>query len=486
MIDPDSPDGRVFAGLLSSLHDRRYGRDGARRWNRSTIKPSRIRPPLQVLEDYRAGDPPLRGDIHTSWAPHIRQFVRMGRLNMADLIVSASANRMRLRDFRTAAADDELGDEKARAILAANDGPVLSADVHEKLLALGDAYVHVGDLVDGWPLITAESPFETITLEDPATRLTTAALKVFRDEWDSADIAYFYRGTRGTRLIRTGPSGLGRDVPFRFDPKSWSVDPAVETFSTPGVPIVRFRNRDGVGEFERHLDSLDRINDKIFDEWWIAKIQAFRQRAVKNLPDTRTEYDENGNPAIIPVAEDEYDGMFTAAPDEMWQVPGDVEFWESSPVDMTPITTAIEKDIKRLAATVTVPLPALSPDAVGGSAEGAGLMREEHVFKVEDRIARASSAWTKVMSLAFKWMGDTGRADRSQLEAIFAPVERHSLQQRASAASLAKDSLPTEAIQRDIWQYPPSEIPQLRIMAGRDFLTNPFLTSAGSNGDQSA
>ena len=122
----------------------------------------------------------------------------------------------------------------------------------------------------------------------------------------------------------------------RVDLSRWETygDP-VPTRTGGIVPVVRFRNRDGVGEFERHLDSLDRINDKIFNEWWIAKIQAFRQRAIKNLPQDKEEIDADGNVRITPIADDEYDDMFTASPDEMWQVPGDVEFWESSAIDMT-------------------------------------------------------------------------------------------------------------------------------------------------------
>ena len=472
MIDGESVDGRRFTAMLQDLQERRFGRRGPRKWDRGHKKTSRVRPPLTVLNDYREGDPPLREDIHSGWKPHVRQFVRMGRLNMADLIVSATANRMQLRDFRTAAADDEFGDVAARAIMRANDGAILSAEVHETLLALGDAYVIVGPVDDetGEPLITAESPLDAITLEDATTRRTIAGLKVVRDEWDSADLAFFYASGVMQRLIMRGPTSINSGS-IRVDLSKWETygDP-VATGTGAIVPVVRFRNRDGVGEFERHLDSLDRINDKIFNEWWIAKIQAFRQRAIKNLPQDKEEIDADGNVRITPIADDEYDDMFTASPDEMWQVPGDVEFWESSAIDMTPITAAIEKDVQRLAAVTSIALPSMVPDSANGSAEGASLMREEHIFKVEDRIRRASTSWARVLSCAFEQKGDSQRAKLSQIETIFGPVERHSLQQKASAASMANTSLPREAIQRDIWQYPPAEISDLRLMTGRELL----------------
>jgi hypothetical protein len=74
------------------------------------------------------------------------------------------------------------------------------------------------------------------------------------------------------------------------------------------------------------------------------------------------------------------------------------------------------------------------------------------------------------LACAFEQKGDSQRADLAQIETIFGPVERHSLQQKASAASLANTSLPREAIQRDIWQYPPAEIADLRLMTGRELL----------------
>lgn len=465
MIDVDTPEGRWFAALSRALHERRTGRVGGRTWNRSAARSTRLRPPLTVLDDYRQGDPPLRADIHSGWKPYVRQFVRMGRLNVADLIVSSTSNRMQLRDFRTAEAGDELGDQVAREVMRENAMKLVARDVHDTFLALGDAYTITSAPVGRrtHALITAEDPRQVITAHDPATGEPLAGLKMFRDDWDSEDVAYLYLPGLVRRVRRKGPT-LITDGPFRLDEKGWSFDDDADApVPDDQVCVTRFRNRDGVGEFERHLDPLDRINDKIFDEWWIAKIQAFRQRAVKNLPDT----DEATGEEI------DYTDMFTASPDEMWQVPGDVEFWESSPVDLTPITAAIQKDFERVAATTSTPLHIVSPDAANGSAEGASLIREEHVYKIENRIDHAGAGWARTMSLAFLFSGDASRADVTQIEPIWGPVERFSLAQRADAAAKAKDSLPVEAIQRDIWQYAPAEIPNLREMRGRDVYYQP-------------
>src|SRR5690348_15519089 len=105
---------------MEQLHNRRTGRDGTRRWRRDQVASARMRPPLGLLDLSRRGDPPLRDDIHSGWAAPFRQYVRMGRLNFARKVVSPTANRMGLRGFRTAAADDELGDVQARDLMRRN------------------------------------------------------------------------------------------------------------------------------------------------------------------------------------------------------------------------------------------------------------------------------------------------------------------------------------------------------------------------------
>ncbi len=482
-IDLDTPEGKWFDRLTRELHDRRSGRAGNRRWSRTALNPTVQRPPLQVLDDYRRGDPPLRSDIHSGWKPYVRQFVRMGRLNLADLAITSTTNRIRLRDFRTSAANDELGDEQARQIMRANDLKALSKEVHETFLTMGHAYTIVTPplTAGGSAIITAEDPRQVITAHDPTTGQMLAALKMFRSDWDDEDLAYLYLPGQVFRLRHAGRSII-TNGPLRIDEEGWALDDDVQTVPNGQIPVSRFKNRDGVGEFEYHLDTLDRINDKIFDEWWIAKIQAFRQRAVKNLPDSEeVRNKDTGMLETVEVPDDAYDDMFTSSPDEMWQVPGDVEFWESAPVDLTPITNAVDKDRQRLAASLSLSLTTFAPDAANQSAGGSNNLRDEHLSKIEDRRDRTEAPWARTMSQAFLFQGDSARADVTQIEPLWGPIERFSITDMAEAASKAGTSLPREAIQRDIWQYAPAEIPNLRTMAGRDLLFQPP-TTGGTSG----
>jgi hypothetical protein len=223
--------------------------------------------------------------------------------------------------------------------------------------------------------------------------------------------------------------------------------------------LVRFRNPGGVSEIEGYLDHLDRINDKLFNEWWMGKLQAFRQRGIKGLPDR----DEKGN--LV-----DYSEAFVSSPDALWQLPEGADIWESSPVDFGQLVQSIQKELQWLAAVKSVPLHTITPDAANGSAEGASLMREEHVEKVQDRRDRADRAHAKVLSLCFAYMGDERRADVTQIETIWGPLERFSLTERAAAASTLKVSLPQEAGWTDVLQYAPAEVERLRTLRGRDLL----------------
>lgn len=459
--------------LLTKLHNRRTGRAGSLRWTRDAVASSRLRPPLTLLEEYHRGDPPLREDIHGGWAAPFRQFVRMGRLNVADLLVGTTSNRMGIRDFKTAAAQDELGDTVARDIMRANNYKLVAREVHDYMLALGDGYTMITppDQTRRFPLITAESPMQCITAQDSATGETLAGLKVFHDEWTGADMAYLFLPGELWVARMEGPSLLHRRF-FTFDAGAWTW--AEDLFdNVPGntVPIVRFRNKRGVGEFEPHLNHLDRINDKLFNEWWIGKIQAFRQRAVKNLPDLVDAIDPATGKVIQ--VEADYTGMFTTSPDALWQLPEDAEMWESGVVDVGPLVNSVQKELQWLAAVTSRPLHTITPDAANGSAEGASTMKEEHVYDVEDRRDRADGSHAKTLSLAFLYMGDPQRADITKIETLWGPIERFSLQEASNAASLMWGKLPAEAIFTDILQYAPAEIANLRTLHGRDFLWQP-------------
>lgn len=476
-----------FKRLAVQLQDRRHGRENGRQWRRDLSRPARVKPGLDLLADHLDGDPPLLG-CADGWKDGFREVTRLGRLNVAALIIEAKANRMALRDFRTAAANDELGDVRAREIMRANNLQVKARDVHTWMLAFRDSYAMVTPPGPGeeYATITAEDPREVITAEDPATGRTLAALKLYHDQWADQDVGYlFIREDDGEvtkrKAVKQGRTSL-TSSPFRMS-QGWHWEGGVETVPHQQMPIKRFGNRDHVGEYERHLDTLDRINDQILNKLVIAKLQAFRQRAVKGLPDTR----KVAKDGVIVEEEIDYTDAFIAGPGELWRMPADVDFWESGIVDLNPLLQSIQKDLEHLAAVTSTPLHTITPDAMAsGSAEGASLMREEHVYAVEACRDHADRPWADVMATAFAFMGDTERAKAEAIEPLWGPVERFSLSEKATAAAQASTTLPREAIQRDIWQYAPAEIPNLRVLDGRDFLLEAAKPAAATAVGQAA
>jgi hypothetical protein len=398
-------------------------------------------PRLERLDRYVKGEPPLPESL-ANLRDVARDFFKTSRTNFAELVQEAPRERMTPTGIRTAVANGESGDAEAWARWKAARLPILQADVHTSMLGLGDAYVIVAPAKTpgGSPIVTAEDPRQVITLHDPETDAIRLAMKLYRDGRSKQDIAYMYRPGqvfRATKPNRDRSSGLGD-----FNPNDWTWDEAKSAPYPKGfedvMPVVRFKNRgctedgSGVGEFERHIDVLDRINRTLLRGLVIMTYQAFKQRAaIGDLP----ERDDEGN--LI-----NYQELLKAGPDALWLLPPDAKIWESGQVAMDPIISFAKNDVLFLAAVTRTPLAMFTPDAATQSAEGAAFQREGLVYRTEDRITRASESWSQVMSLIFRFAGDLDRAPAERIELMWAPVERYSISDQANAVAQTKGVLP--------------------------------------------
>ncbi len=413
---------------------------------------------LTLLSDYYRGHPPLPVGAENA-REAFTAFQAKARSNFASLVAGAVSERMMPIGFRTAVDDDTTGDAEVGAMWERAGGVVTASNVHDMMLSLSETYVIVGpvDNETQAPTITCEDPQLTVGEPDPAFpgRLL-AALKVVYDEIDGQDRAYLYlpgevwvatrqrRSSTELAVQQLGP------VLSSFNERTWEWDTG-RTGTLPAlggrIPVVRFVNKDEMGEFEPHTDLLDRINHQILQRMVIATMQAFRQRAVSGLPltDPRTGQ-------II-----DYTDVFTADPAAIWQLPDTAKMWESGQVDLTPILSAVKDDVQHLAAVTRTPMHMLMPAGENQSAEGANLQREGLVFKVLDRINRASNLWARVMSLALLQAGQRDRADLVQLRTLWAPPQRLSLAERADAASKASGDIPRRSRLIHIWQFSPAE-----------------------------
>lgn len=418
----------------------------------------------RLLDSYATGNPPLPVGAE-AWRDIYQAFQRKARSNFADLIVQAMLDRVQLRTVRTAAARDDDGDALAMRYYQRNQLDVGLKDLFEWKFTFGRAYMSVGQIEPtiGVPLIAAEDPRQTITARDPVTRQTKAALKLFHD--DAADFDYAYLWLPGELHVAARPrrsQTLGRVAAFTAGSYDWD-EKLSATWDKPVVPVVEFLNRRGVGEFEAHLDILDRINHMLLQRMVIATMQAFRQRALK--------VDAADMPQTDPVTGEDidYDDIFAADPGALWRLPKNADLWESSVTDLTPMLASVKDDVLHLAAVTRTPLTMFTPDAATHTAEGAQLQREGLVFKVEDRETRATSPLAQVFSLAFTFDPDNrntdvagqsvDRADLDQIEIDWTPPERFSLAERAAASvQAAQAQVPWRTRGSHIWGFTPAEL----------------------------
>lgn len=425
-------------------------------------------PRLQLLERYAVGDAPLPEGAEGMSAAY-RAFQKKARTNFAELAVSAVRERMVIGGFRTGADGDENGDREVRRLWKANDLDVKAADAHDWMLTFGKSYAIVGPVspFTGAPLVTIEHPMQMTALRDPMDRRrVVSAMKVYRDEVEELDWAYFYEADRVTRYAKPSytennftVSSKGKKEPLALVTISgWDL---VDVQSNPlgQVPVVVFENLGGRGEFESHVDILDRINHTVLQRLVITTTQAFKQRAIEgDLP----EFDADGN-AI------DYNGLFQPGPGSLWLMPPGAKIWESGQTDIQGILNAAKNDIQDFAAVTRTPLHYLTPGGESQSAEGASLSREGLVFKTEDRITRVSSSWSSVVSLMFRYAGDEARASLLDLEPIWESPERHSLAERGDAIVKFAD-MPFRSRMELIGKFSPAEIDQMEVERASEIL----------------
>jgi hypothetical protein len=425
VIDPTTPAGRCLTVLSQRLADK------AERINK--------------LERYLSGNPDL-SYVDTATAARFRAFMRKARLNFAELIVDAVNDRLEPLGFRTGASGDGTADDAAWRIWQANglDGGV--KPFHRTVLGLREAYMMVGAVDEeiGAPLITEQ---------DPARRWRTRrALKIYHDPDLGGDVAIVLP-VPGEVWYAFRPRKEGGACPVGVGGFDW-ID--ARRLPLARIPVVHFPNRPDLyghplGEFEDHLDHLDRLNHLVLQGLVIATLQAYRQRAIRGLP----QYDPVGK-------EIDYTGMFESGPDALWQLPGAAEMWESGQVDMTGVLTSVRDDVKNLAAVTRTPMYMLTADAAAGSAEGASLQREGLAFKTKDRTVVLSERHELVMSLAFEVLGDAQRSRMVDMEMLWAPVSSLSLTERYAAATQAVSAgVPWRTRMSDILQFSPQTIARM-------------------------
>lgn len=428
--------------------------------------PKRLRR-LKLLYDYWEGNPPLPVGAENSLSAY-RAFQKKARSNFAALIVEAPQSMLKARTIRTSVANDDAGDKLAWSYYRRNKLPVRIMDVWRWMLIFGEAYMSVGmpDDSQTWgaagespvPCIAPEDPRQMITLDDPNTGRARAALKLFSD--DLTGIDYCYLWLPGQLFVATRQHAapmLGNRPRPTFDAGSFTLAPDLcAEWDVPIVPVVKFHNRGGKGQFEGVLDILDRINHMLLQRLVIATFQAFKQRAIS--------IDPKDMPANDPVTGDEidYDDIFAADPGALWRLPVGAKVQELGQADLTQMLSGVKDDVMHLAAITRTPLPMLMPDSANQTAEGAQVQREGQTFTVEDLQVVCTAGLAEVFSMAFTFAGEPERAQLDEISVDWRPAERYSLAEKsASAVQSAQAGMPWRTRMSYIYQMDPAEIERM-------------------------
>ena len=210
-----------------------------------------------------------------------------------------------------------------------------------------------------------------------------------------------------------------------------------------------YQNPGQVGEFEAHLDLINRINHGVLQVLAITAMQAFRQRGIKGglLP----QKDNEGNDI-------DWTKVFEAAPGALWNLPEGLDIWESQPTDINPLLMEVKDHVRQLSAVTRTPFSTLIPDSANQSAEGAKETKEGLIFKAQERLTIAATGAVGALRKALEVEG-TILTEDDHLELLFEPVSMVTLGEKYQAASLAKAAGESwNSIARNILGYSPEQI----------------------------
>lgn len=392
---------------------------------------------VDLLASYVTGEAPLPEMGKNTRAAWLR-FQKEARTAFGLLVVEAITDRFVPNGVRVGDDDESDVSKVAQRIYRDNRLAVVFPDAARESFTKSIGYLIVGEDA-GRAVITAESPEFVITAPDPLRSwVSRAALKVWRDVDDKADYAYVWAGGVRQKFQRPIDDEQTKKPYKRAADGTWAAIGDPEPYQGH-VPVFALDNKGGMGEFEPHLDILNRLNRNLLQRLVTVAMQAFRQRFLKGgLP----EKDEDGNDI-------DWAKLLEPAPGAMWDLPDGIEIQElgDGAAGITAMLEAEKSDIRAFAAVTQTPLPMLAPDGANQSAEGAAYSREGLVLKAEDRIDRFKPALAHALVYALRI---EGQGDVDDVEIMFEPPAYVTLSEKYAAAAQANGLLAVKTIQKQI------------------------------------
>lgn len=409
--------------------------------------------------------PEMGKNTRSTWVA----FQKKARTNYGGLACESLGGRMVPNGVRVGASMTTPGVLAARRVWRDNRLDVVFGDAISNMLTTSVGYLITG-VRDGQPIITSEKPEQVITAPDPTQPWRArAALKAWRDPDLGVDYALVWLPGVRQQFVRKSTNDNG--TPLDTVAGDWDVFGEPETFAG-GVPVYVLENKDGVAEFEPHIDVIDRINLGKLQRLVVTAMQAFKQRAMKGgLPDQ----DEDGN-AI------DWAKLLEPAPGALWDLPEGIDVWESEQTDIRPLLEGEKADARDFAGAIRTPISVFIPSGENQSAEGAANAKEGEIQKAKNRIARATAPMSASILDALRVLGvDTG----DTVEVLWMPPEHVSFTEKTQAAAQAKAAgMSARWIKQNIMGMSPDEIAQDEADAATDqLLAATLIGAAGGTGN---
>jgi hypothetical protein len=352
--------------------------------------------------------------------------------NWCDLVVDASAERLRVEGFRFGDTD---ADEAAWEIWQRNKMDAEADMAHTDAIKLGCTYALVGADDGGKASIQVEAADKAIVCVDPAQgRHRLAGLRYWQDEW-KVEHAAVYLPDSVTWWRREGEtSSWAEDVGSGQNPLG--VVPLIPLANAPTLG-----NRLGRSDIERVIPLQNAVNKICGDMIVASEFAAYPQRWATGIE--------------IPVNPETGEKMapnFLGGADRVWGVESDQSRFGNFQVsDLSPYVRAIEMCIQHIAAQTRTP-PHYLLGSTGSFPSGESLKATETglVAKVRRKQLSLGEGWEEAMRLAFAVEGDMTRAEMVEVETIWANPESRIVTATVDAAvKLASIGVPRPAL----WEY---------------------------------
>lgn len=368
--------------------------------------------------------------------------------NWCDLVVDASAERLRVEGFRFG---DEPADEAAWEIWQRNGLDAESDMAHTDAIKTGTTYALVGpDDADGKALIQIEPADKAIVAVDPAQgRRRLAGLRTWVDEW-GVEHAAVYLPESVTWWTKEGDS----------EDAKWQEAPGSGTNPLGVVPLVPLANgptlsdRLGRSDILRVIPLQNAVNKLVGDMIVASEFAAYAQRWATGI-----EIPTN------PDTGERYTAQFLGAADRVWAVENEnAKFGNFAVSDLTTYVRAIEMLVQHVAAQTRTP-PHYLLGAMGSFPSGESLKATETglVAKVRRKMLSFGEGWEEAIRLAFMVEGQQAKAEMIDAEVIWANPESRVVAETVDAAvKLAGIGVPRPAL----WEFvgaSPKQIERWRV-----------------------